>query len=74
MAGGGGFLLLLQRGPWPLTNEWFAMMSGISACPATAWLLRKYAGITVSGRVQFATALAFFIAGRIALLYAARPN
>jgi hypothetical protein len=68
VAGGGGFLLLLERGPWPLTNGWFAMFSGISACPLTAWLLNRLAGIKLSGRVRFSAALFFFLAGRIALL------
>ena len=67
MAGGGGLWLLLTRGPWPLTNGWFALASGISGCPLTAWVLKKYAGITVSGWTQFAFALLFFVAGRIAL-------
>jgi len=69
VAGGGGFMLLLEKGPLPLTNGWFALLSGIAACPLTAWFLKKYAGILVSGRVQFAVALAFFIAGRLALAY-----
>jgi hypothetical protein len=33
VAGGGGLLLLLEKGPWPLTNGWFALLSGIAACP-----------------------------------------
>jgi hypothetical protein len=69
MAGGGGLMLLLEKGPLPLTNGWFALLSGISACPLTGSLLKKHAGITVSGRVQFAAAVAFFIAGRLALAY-----
>jgi hypothetical protein len=69
IAGGGGWMLLLEKGPLPLTNGWFALLSGIAACPLTASFLKKYAGITLSGRVQFAAALAFFIAGRIALTY-----
>jgi hypothetical protein len=73
MAGGGGLMLLLERGPLPLTNGWFALLSGISACPGTQSLLRKYAGITISARAQFATALAFFIAGRLALAYGHYP-
>jgi hypothetical protein len=73
VAGGGGFGLLLIRGPWPLTNGWFALFSGISACPLTAWLLRRYAGITVSGRAQFVAAVLFFLAGRLALAMGIRP-
>jgi hypothetical protein len=59
--------LLWTKGPWPLTNGWFALFSGLAACPATAWLLKKYAGITVSGTARLATAALFFVAGRIAL-------
>ena len=73
MAGGGGFMLLLEKGPLPVTNGWFALLSGISTCPLTAWLLRKYAGITSSGCVQFAVALTFFVAGRLALAYGHYP-
>jgi hypothetical protein len=73
MAGGGGLLLLFEKGPLPLTNGWFALMSGISACPLTSWLLKKYPGILFSGRIQFGAALAFFIAGRLALAYGHWP-
>jgi hypothetical protein len=68
VAGGGGLLLLLSKGPWPLTNGWFALFSGISACPATGWFLKKYAGIAVSGYVQLFAAALFFVVGRIALV------
>jgi hypothetical protein len=67
VAGGGGLWLLFTRGPWPLTNGWFALASGISGCPLTAWALRRLTGITVSGWTQFTFALLFWIAGRIAL-------
>jgi hypothetical protein len=67
VAGGGGLWLLLTKGPWPLTNGWFAMMSGIAACPAIPWLLKKYAGVTVSAYVRLGAAVFFFVAGRIAL-------
>jgi hypothetical protein len=68
VAGGGGFLLLLEKGPLPLTNGWFALLSGVAACPLTAWLLKRLAGIAVSGRARFSAALLLFVAGRIALL------
>jgi len=68
VAGGGGFLLLLEKGPMPLTNGWFALFSGISACPLTAKLVKRLSGVTISGRVRFSAAVLFFIAGRIALL------
>jgi hypothetical protein len=67
VAGGGGLWLLWTKGPWPLTNGWFALLSGISACPLTAWVLKKYAGVAVSGKVRLAAAVFFFVAGRIAL-------
>ncbi len=67
VAGGGGLMLLFERGPWPLTNGWFALCSGVAACPLTAWLVQKYIGVTLSGFVRFAAALFFFVAGHIAL-------
>ena len=73
MAGGGGLLLLFEKGPLPLTNGWFALTSGVSACPLTAWLFQKYPGILVRRWMQFAVALALFIAGRLALAYAHWP-
>ncbi len=69
VAGGGGLLLLLEEGPWPLTNGWFALLSGIAACPLVSWFLDKRAKVTISGRVRLAAAALFFIAGRIALAY-----
>jgi hypothetical protein len=69
VAGGGGLMLLFEKGPLPLTNGWFALFSGVAACPLTVFFFKKCAGITVSGWVQFAVAMAFFIAGRIALVY-----
>jgi hypothetical protein len=67
LAAGGGLWLLWTKGPWPLTNGWFALLSGISACPATGWMLKKCAGVTVSGYVRIGAAALFFIAGKIAL-------
>jgi hypothetical protein len=67
LAGGGGLWLLWTKGPLPLTNDWFALFSGLVACPLTAWLLKKYAGIAISSWVRIAAAILFFIAGRIAL-------
>jgi hypothetical protein len=68
LAGVGGLALLIHQGPLPVTNGWFAMFSGIAACPLSASLLKKYAGISVSGWVQFVLALLIFIAGRIAVV------
>jgi hypothetical protein len=67
LAGGGGLWFLWTKGPLPLTNGWFALLSGLSICPLTAWLLKRHAGIAVSGRVRIAAAALFFIAGKIAL-------
>jgi hypothetical protein len=67
VAGGGGLLLLLEKGPLPLTNGWFALLSGIAACPLTAWVFKRLTGVTVSGWLRFSAAAVVFIAGRIAL-------
>ncbi len=68
LAGGGGLILLIEKGPWPLTNGWFALFSGIAACPLLVPLARRAAHVTLTGRVRFWIALAFLVAGRIALL------
>lgn len=68
IAGVGGLLLLVHQGPLPITNGWFAMFSGIAACPLTARLLKRYARVVVPGYVQFAVALLIFIAGRVAVV------
>jgi hypothetical protein len=68
LAGVGGLMLLINRGPWPITNGWFAMFSGIAVCPLTASLLRRYLGVPVSRLAQFVVALLIFIAGRIAVV------
>src|SRR5262245_60692892 len=66
LAAGGGAALLVQRGPWPLTNGWFALASGIAACPLTAWLAKRAFGITLSGRARFASAALIWLLGQIA--------
>jgi hypothetical protein len=63
----GGLGLIITQGPWPLTNGWFALFSGISACPLTAWLLRRYAGIRLSGWTRFAIAFFIIMLGRLVL-------
>ena len=68
IAGGGGLWLLIAEGAWPPTNGWFALLSGIAACPLLAWSLRKYAATKISGLLQFAIALFFFVAGHAALI------
>ena len=67
VAGGGGLVLLIHEGPLPVTNGWFAMFSGIAACPLTASFLKKYARVAIPGYVQFLVALLIFVAGRIAV-------
>lgn len=68
LAGVGGFVLLIHEGPWPITNGWFAMFSGLAACPLSGWLLQKYARIRVPLAAQLALALLIMIAGRIAVV------
>jgi hypothetical protein len=68
IAGVGGFVLLVHQGPLPITNGWFAMFSGIAACPLTATLLKRYADVVVPDYVQLAVALLIFIAGRVAVV------
>ena len=68
IAGVGGFVLLVHQGPLPITNGWFAMFSGIAACPLTARLLKRYARVVVPGHVQLAVALLIFMAGRVAVV------
>jgi len=67
LAGVGGLSLLIREGPLPITNGWFAMFSGIAACPLTGSVLKKHFHVAVPAYVQFAVALLIFIAGRIAV-------
>lgn len=69
IAGVGGFLLLVHQGPLPITNGWFAMFSGIAACPLTATLVKRYGGIAVPSFIQYAVALFIFLAGRVAVVF-----
>lgn len=68
LAGIGGFALLVHQGRWPITNGWFAMFSGIAACPLTARLVNRYARVAVPLYVQFAVALLIFVVGRVAVV------
>lgn len=68
LAGGGGFGLILTEGPLPLTHGWYAMFSGVALCPATAWLLKRYARVELSYWTRFAVAALFILLGRIALI------
>ncbi len=68
VAGIGGFVLLVHQGPLPITNGWFAMFSGIAACPLTARLVNRYARVAVPLYVQFGVAVLIFVAGRVAVV------
>jgi hypothetical protein len=68
LAGVGGLILLLHEGPWPITNGWFAMFSGMAACPFSGWLLKKYTNIKVPLGAQLTIGLLIMIAGRIAVV------
>ena len=68
VAGVGGLALLFHEGPLPITNGWFAMFSGIAACPLTAALWNRHSARKLTGRVQFALALLIILAGRVAVV------
>jgi hypothetical protein len=68
LAGVGGFGLILIQGPLPLTHGWYAMFSGLAWCPATAWVLKRYANIELSYWTRFAIAAIIMLAGRLALI------
>ena len=68
LCGGGGIEYLWQAGPMKLTHGWFALASGLAACPLTAWALKRFAGVHFSGWARFAAAALFIVAGRLALL------
>jgi len=67
-AGVGGLILLVHEGPLPITNGWFAMFSGLAACPLMAPVLKKGFGLNISGWLQFGVALLIMFAGRIAVV------
>ena len=68
IAGFGGLVLLVHQGPLPITNGWFAFLSGVASCPLTGSLLKRHAGFAVSIYAQLALALLIFIAGRVAVV------
>jgi hypothetical protein len=68
LAGVGGLALLVHEGPLPITNGWFAMLSGVAACPLTASLLKRFAHVNVSIWAQLTIALLIFVAGRVAVV------
>jgi hypothetical protein len=72
VAGVGGASLLIARGPWPLTNGWYALASGVAACPLTARLIGRLSGRTPSGWMRFAVAAGLYLAGHAALALAGR--
>ncbi len=67
IASSGGLWLLFTRGPWPPTNGWFALLSGLAACPLLGPALKRYARIGNSGWLQFGVAALIFMAGHAAL-------
>jgi hypothetical protein len=67
-AGVGGLILLVHEGPLPITNGWFAMFSGIAACPLMARLLKRRFGLNISGWQQLGVALLIMFAGRVAVV------
>jgi hypothetical protein len=73
-AGGGGFGILLLRGPWSPTNGWFALMSGLVACPLLGRMLRNSNRLQVSGWQQFGAAVLLVSLGRLALTVWPQPN
>ena len=72
IGGIGGFGLIITLGPWPPTNGWFALFSALSACPLTAWLLNKFAGIQFPGWARLSVAVLFIVAGRLTLVIEGR--
>jgi hypothetical protein len=73
ICGGGGLMLLVERGPWPLTNGWFALASGVSACPLTETLIGRLTGFALSGWTRAGLAFVFFVAGHVALWLEGMP-
>jgi hypothetical protein len=72
LASGGGVWLLLTKGPWPLTNGWFALFSGVAICPLLASFLKVNFATDVSWHLRLAAAALIFLAGHAALLVQGR--
>ena len=68
LAGFGGLILLIHQGPLPITNGWFAFLSGVAACPLTGLLVKRHTRLAVSIYAQLVFALLIFIAGRVAVV------
>jgi len=67
----GGLSLITTLGPWPPTNGWFALFSGLAAWSVTAWALKRYGGVNFPGLARFLVALAIILLGRLALKWKA---
>jgi hypothetical protein len=67
LAAGGGVWLLLTKGPWPLTNGWFALFSGLALCPLLAAFVKVNFGRALSWPLRLGTAAFIFLAGHAAL-------
>ena len=67
-AGLGGLVLLIHQGPLPITNGWFAFLSGVASCPLTGSLVKRHTRFAMSIYAQLALALLIFIAGRVAVV------
>lgn len=74
LAGGGGLGILFLRGPWPPTNGWFALLSGLAACPLTGRILRNSTQLKVYAWQQFGAAALLVALGRIALNIWPQPH
>ena len=59
--------LLATRGPFRLTNGWFALASAVAACPLTAACLSRWIRTDVAGHLMVVIAALIFIAGKIAV-------
>ena|SRR5690349_8252696 len=68
VAGLGGLVLLIHQGPLPITNGWFAFLSGVASCPLTGSLVKRHTRLAMSIYVQLTLALLIFIAGRVAVV------
>ena len=64
----GGLGLIRTLGPWPSTNGWFALFSGLSACPLTAWLLKDRPTFSFPGWARLVAAVLIIMAGRLTLV------
>ena len=68
IAGFGGLVLLVHQGPLPITNGWFAFLSGVASCPLAGSLVKRHTNFGVSIYAQLVLALLIFIAGWVAVV------